>query len=353
MSQGQSRQVFVGRQREMAHLTATLEDVLAGQGRLLMLVGEPGIGNTRTAQELGALAIKRGAQVFWGRCYEEEGAPPYWPWVQAIRSYIQQAGTQRLILEMGPGAGAIAEIVGEARVKLPDLEPTQQLEPEQARFRLFDSITTFLKNASQTQPLMLVLDDLHWADRSSLQLPEFLARELGDERLLVVGAYRDVDLSRQHPLSETLAHLSREPVFQRQILRGLDQQDTAPFVEAAVGVRVSRELAETLYAHTEGNPFFLTEVTRLLAERSELDSQGITRSRDVRIPEGVREVIGQRLNRLSEQCNEALRIASLIGREFDFKLLAGLNEDVNEDQLLEALQRPNERRGSPEMRPKP
>ncbi len=178
-SPGDSVRTFVGRQREMAELTATLDDALAGQGRLVMLAGEPGIGKTRTARELASNAESRGAIVLWGWCYEEEGAPPYWPWVQPIRSYVQQTSSELLSAQMGPGAAVIAEIVPEIRGKLPGLEVPPVLEPEAARFRLFDSITSFLKNASRSQPLMLVLDDLHWADQSSLLLLEFLARELG------------------------------------------------------------------------------------------------------------------------------------------------------------------------------
>ena len=142
------------------------------------------------------------------------------PWVQTMRSYVQQASAEQLFTEMGAGA---ADIAAGIRVKLPGLESPPALEPEQARFRLFDSITTFLKNASQSQPLMLVLDDLHWADRSSLLLLEFLARELGESRLLLVGCFRDTELSRQHPLAETSARLSREPVFRRQVLGGLEK----------------------------------------------------------------------------------------------------------------------------------
>jgi eukaryotic-like serine/threonine-protein kinase len=153
--------VFIGRQREMGKLKGALEDALSGRGQLFMLVGEPGIGKTRIAQKLVAQAETRGAQVLWGWCYEEEGAPPFWPWLQPIRSYIQQQDPEQLQSEMGPGAADIAEVVFEVRDKLPSLEPPPALQPEQARFRLFDSITTFLKNAAQSQPLMLVLDDLH------------------------------------------------------------------------------------------------------------------------------------------------------------------------------------------------
>ena len=282
--------VFVGRQREMAELTAALDDALSGNGRLVMLVGEPGIGKTRTAQELTREAEARGAKVLWGRCYEEAGAPPYWPWVQPIRSYVQLVESEILRSEMGPGAADIAEIVPELRAKLPDLERPPVLEPEQARFRLFDSIATFLKNAAHSQPLMLVLDDLHWADKPSLLLLQFLARQLQGCRLLVVGCYRDVELSRQHPLSETLAQLSREPVFQREPLRGLSQDETGQFIEATAGIQPSKGLTEDLYSRTEGNPFFMTEVVRLLLERGLLAEAEPVGPQCIRIPEGVREL---------------------------------------------------------------
>ena len=127
--------IFVGRQREMETLTAALEDVLTGQGRLVMLAGEPGIGKTRTVQELASYAEDRGAQVLWGWCYEEEGAPPYWPGVQPIRSYVQQADPDRLRFELGPGAADIAEIVAEIRAKLPGLGKAPELEPDLLRIR--------------------------------------------------------------------------------------------------------------------------------------------------------------------------------------------------------------------------
>ncbi|HZA21009.1 MAG TPA: AAA family ATPase, partial [Dehalococcoidia bacterium] len=310
---------FVGRQREMGKLKRALEDALSGQGQLLMLVGEPGIGKTRLAQELATHAQTRGARVLWGWCYEAEGAPPFWPWVQPIRAYLQQRDAEQLRSEMGLGAADIAEVVSEVRGKLPGLEPPPALPPAQARFRLFDSIATFWKKAAQNQPLQLVLDDLHWADKPSLLLLQFLARQLGESPLLLVGCYRELELSRQHPLSETLAQLARLPVFQRELLLGISQEATGQFIELTVGIRPAPQLVETIYAYTEGNPFFLKEMTRLLSERGALRAMGGPEG--LRIPEGVREVIGQRLNRLSASCQQTLSIASVIGREFDFRLL--------------------------------
>ena len=214
--------VFVGRQREMGELKASLEEALAGHGRLAMLVGEPGIGKTRTALELATYAGLRQAQVLWGRCYESQGMPAYWPWVQAIRSYVREREPSRLKAEMGIGAADIAEIVTDVRERLPDLKAPPPLEdPEAARFRLFDSIATFLKSAAKAQPLVLILDDLHWADKSTLLLLQFVAGELAQARILIVGTYRDVELSRKHPLAQALGELTRERAFQRVLLRGL------------------------------------------------------------------------------------------------------------------------------------
>jgi DNA-binding CsgD family transcriptional regulator/tetratricopeptide (TPR) repeat protein len=326
---------FVGRQREMDELKAALEEAISGHGRLVMLVGEPGIGKTRTAQELANQAQELGAQVWWGRCYEEQGTPPYWPWVQAVRSYVREGDQEGLLAEMGAGASNIAEILPEVKEKLPDLPPPPGLDtPEYARFRLFDSIATFLKVVSRIQPLVLVLDDLHWADKPSLLLFQFMATEIANSRLMLLGTYRDVELSRQHPLSETLAQLSREPVFRRIVLRGLSQDDTHRFVELTAGISPTSRLAQAIHSHTEGNPFFMGEVVRLLQERGELSDKYASLPQGMRIPEGVREVIGQRLNRLSQQCNEALTLASVIGREFSFDQLRSLVDDLTEDRLL-------------------
>jgi eukaryotic-like serine/threonine-protein kinase len=191
----------------MGELKAALEDALSSRGQLLMLVGEPGIGKTRTCQEFAEYARQRGAPALWGCCYEEQGMPPYWPWVQAIRSYVRERDAEALRAEMGAGAADIAEIVPEVKERLPDLRPAPEVDnPEQARFRLFDSITTFLKNAAQNQPLVLILDNLHGADKPSLLLLEFLAHELASSHLLIIGTYRDLELTRQHPLSETLGN---------------------------------------------------------------------------------------------------------------------------------------------------
>ena len=321
----------------MDELRAGLEDSLSGRGRLMMLVGEPGIGKTRTSEEFATYARLRNVQVLWGRCYEGEGAPAYWPWVQIIRSYVHDKEPKELASEMGPGAADIAQVVSEVKERLPGLPAPPQLEPDQARFRLFDSITTFLKNASKGAPLMVVLDDMHWADKPSLLLLQFLAKELRGSRLLVLGTYRDVELRRQHPLAQTLGELNRENLSQRVLLRGLTEHDVRRFVEVTAGTTPSEALVQAVYRETEGNPFFVNEIVRLLVADGRLEKAEGVKDWSVTIPQSVREVVGRRLDHLSDECNKVLTIGAVIGREFGIKLLEKVAE-VKGDRLLEALE---------------
>ncbi len=340
--------LFIGRLSEMGSLRTALDDAFAERGGLVMLVGEPGIGKTRIAEEFARHAAQRHAEVLWGRCYEESGAPPFWPWVQAIRSYCRDRDGEMLRADMSAGAADIADIVPEVRQRLPDVPAPARLDdPAQARFRLFDSIASFLRNICHRQPVVLILDDLHWADAPSLRLLQFLAPEVADSRMLLVGTYRDVELSRQHPLSDALGVLARLPGFRRLRLSGLSLDDVGRFIAAAAGAAPPQRLVDTLHSETEGNPLFLKETVRFLAQEGALQSE-LTRSDDrpqhapgrgagIRIPEGVREVIGKRLNRLSQACNQMLSVASAIGREFAVELLLRLLDDRTEDDVLEAI----------------
>jgi DNA-binding winged helix-turn-helix (wHTH) protein/tetratricopeptide (TPR) repeat protein len=329
--------VFVGRQATMAELRRGLGEAMAGRGRLLLLVGEPGIGKTRTADEIAAEAARQGCRVVTGRCYEGEGAPAFWPWVQVLRACVQDRDALRLRGELGPGAADIAELVPELRQRLPDVPVSPPIASEQARFRLFDGITTFLQRSSAAQPLLVVLDDLHWADPSSLQVLQFLARELRHSHLLVIGAYRDVELRRDHPLAQVLGELAREPLCQRVLLRGLEEPDVRRFIEHAAGTAVSDTLAGAVYQMTEGNPFFIGEIVRWLIAQERLHaSAGDTPVWNVILPQGVREAVGRRLSALSEECNQVLAAAAAVGREFNVAVLADLT-GRDRKRLLELL----------------
>lgn len=193
-----------------------------------------------------------------------------------------------------------------------------------------DAVPTSNSGVGNWDAICAVWEHVDRADHPSLLLLEFLVRQMADSPLMLLGCYRDAELSRQHLLSDTLGHLSREPLFLRQPLSGLSHEDMGRFIEAATGQTASPGLVDAVFDHTEGNPFFTSEVVRLLFECGELGGtrEGTNQeTREIRIPEGVLEVIGQRLNRLSQLCNDTLTTASVIGREFDFKLLGLLAEE--------------------------
>ena len=328
-----ARGAFVGRERELAALGTVLESAFAGRGQLVFLVGEPGIGKSRLADEVIRRAGERGARVLTGRCWEAGGTPAYWPWVQALRAYVRDAEPEALRAQLGAGAADLAQIVPELRELLPGIPEPSSLESEGARFRLFEATAEFLRNASQARPILLVLDDLHAADAPSLLLLRFLARELGSTRVLLVGAYRDVDPTPGQPLSEMLADVTREPVTRRLQLGGLDEQQVAEYVELTASESSSPELVATLHEGTEGNPFFLGETVRLLALEGLRHEPSEAR---IAVPPSVRDVITRRLGHLSAESNRALVLASVLGREFPIDAAARLG-GMSEDALLETL----------------
>jgi DNA-binding winged helix-turn-helix (wHTH) protein/tetratricopeptide (TPR) repeat protein len=333
---GRTAGVFVGREQAMAELRAALEGAFAGRGRLVFLVGEPGIGKTRTAEELGALARQRGARVHGGRCYEDDGPPAFWPWVQILRGCVRDVDAHRLASELGPAAAEIAEIVPDVRHSLPPLPAAPALPPEQARFRLFDGVARFLGLVAQARPLVLLLDDLHWADKPSLLLLQFLAREIRDARVLLVGTYRDVELRRQHPLAQVLGDLAREPLCGRVLLRGLAPADVEQYIGGILGSRPPAAVVTEVHRMTEGNPFFVGEIVRLLVAEGRLAHAEPATALGGTLPQGVREAIGRRLNALSEECNRVLTLAAVIGREFDLNVLERVAE-LGREPLLELL----------------
>ena len=218
--------IFVGRHQEIDALRAAADAARAGGGRLALIAGEPGIGKTRIAMELSDHASLHNTRTVWSRCHEAEGAPPYWPWVQIIGSAVAMESTGELRTDLDAGASDIAELVPEIRARLPDLSlPAALNDPSETRFRLFGSVTRFLINSSRRQPLVLILDDLHWADVPSLRLLEFIAQEIADSRLLLVGTYRETELSRRHRLSDTLGALARVPHIMRLRLTGLNAEE--------------------------------------------------------------------------------------------------------------------------------
>ncbi len=336
---------FVGRALELDRLQRAVDAALGGHGSLVMLVGEPGIGKTRLAERAGVYAALRGAQLLMGHCHEAEAGIPYLPFVAALRQYVAARGDDSLREELGSAGPDVAKLVSEVTQRLPDVRPAAPGDPEQDRYRLFDGVASFLVNASGANPLMLVLDDLHWADRPTLLLLQHLARRLEGSRLLVVGTYRDVDLDRRHPLAEILSDLRREPGFERILLRGLTAEEVLALFQAMAGGdelgEQAAEVAAAVHRETEGNPFFIESVVQHLAETGAVyreNGRWVTNAsvEEMGIPEGVRDAVGRRLSRLSDACNRALADAAVLGREFGFEVLKAMT-GLADEALLQAV----------------
>ena len=213
-------------------------------------------------------------------------------------------------------------------------EPPGRRDPESAEFLLFDAFTQFVRGQAEHQPWVIVLDDLHWADEPTLQLLLFMARALSTMPVLIVGTYRDTELTRTHPLSETLAELNREGGFQRIVLKGLTSEEVTSYVRKRASVEPSPALLSRIVEETEGNPFFLSEVVNLMVEEGTLENDSVS---DISLPDGVREALGRRLDRLSADANELLQMAAVVGREFAYDTVALLG-DRDDDWLLGRLE---------------
>ena len=338
---------FVGRESEMRQLESAFDSALSGVGSLTMVVGEPGIGKTAICEQLATYVTLRGGKTLAGHCYEEGSLSlPYLAFVEAMRSYVLDRDPQGLETDLGTGAADVARIVSEIRDRVQvELRPAG--DPEDDRWRLLQGVTTFLRNASTVQPLCIVLEDLHWSDRGTLDLLIHMARNLQGSRLLIVGTYRDVEVDRPHPLSSALAELRRGSAFQRVPLRGLTVEEVRRMVSVFADHEVRPAFAEGVHRQTEGNPLFIQEVLRYFVEEGLLrrqDGQWIGRWREtgeapleMAIPEGLRDVIGKRLTRLSDECNRVLSMAAVVGREFRLDVLQ-LVADTHEDVLFSAIE---------------
>jgi class 3 adenylate cyclase/tetratricopeptide (TPR) repeat protein len=337
--------IFVGRDAELERLGQLWKEAAAGERRVALLAGEPGVGKTRLAAELATRVHEEGGVVLAGRCDEDLGVP-YQPFVEALRHFVDHAAAADLKDRLGRYGGELTRLVPELPEQVPDLHSPLQSDPETERYRLFDAVGAWLTAASVEEPLLLVLDDLQWAARPTLLLLRHVVRSPHGGRLLVVGTYRDTELGRGHPLVELLADLRRDGHGERLSLVGLDQSQVALWVHAITALPLEGKampLARAIYQETEGNPFFVREVLRHLIESgtvSREDPAGVHGLAEAKIPEGVREVIGQRLSRLTERANDVLRCAAVVGLEFEVDVVqqaSGLEEQVLLSGLEEAV----------------
>jgi tetratricopeptide (TPR) repeat protein len=340
------RRVFVGREPELKQLQSAYDGAISGQGALMMVMGEPGIGKTALCEQLSTYVTLRGGRTLVGHCYEKGSLSlPYLAFVEALRSYVLSREVRDLREELGSGAADVARIISEIRERL-KIKLRPQKDPEEERYRLLQAVTAFLSNAANVQPMMVVLEDLHDADKGTLEMLTHVSRHLAGARLLIVGTYRDMEVDRSHPLSAALAELRRVSTYGRVLLRGLNADEVQRMLESITRESVPWGLAEAVHRQTEGNPLFVQEVVRYLVEEGLITrKEGRWRPTkdtplEMSIPEGLRDVIGKRLSLLSPECNQLLSVASVIGREFaleTLKAVAGINEDVFVNALKEAV----------------
>lgn len=332
--------LFVGRHRDLEHLADVYAQAAGGSRRFVTLSGEPGIGKTRLAAEFALRAHEQGAIVLYGRC-DEEALLAQQPFAEALRhyvdAYLSQSVADRLRL-----SGELRWVVPEIADRIAELPEPLAGDPDGARTRMFEAVCSLLFQAAQDAPLVLVLDDLHWGDRSTLLLLKHLVRQPRPARLMVLGTYRETDLDVDHPLAGLLLDLGRARVLERLSLARMDASAVAELVADHAGDNASPELREVVYEGTDGNAFFVLEVLRHLAELGAIGSdatepQAAIAAARLALPEGVKELIGQRVARLGSDTQRLLSTASVLGRAFELDVLKGLTE-VSEDDLIDRLE---------------
>jgi class 3 adenylate cyclase/tetratricopeptide (TPR) repeat protein len=335
---------FFGRQAEREVISAAWKQAAAGHRQLVLLAGEPGIGKTGLATDFAQQVHSEGATVLYGRC-DEELRVPYQPFVEALRGYVAD-GDEGGLTEWAElhGGGALSRLVPELSLRFPGAGPTRSTDPETERYLLFQAVSSLLATLSRPGPALLVLDDLHWAAKPTLLLLRHIVNSAEPMGLLVLGTYRETEISRSHPLGELLADFRREPSVERLSLSGLGDDEIVALVESAAGHVLDDAgvaLAHAVHAESDGNPFFVVQTLRHLDESGALVRRegrwvaAVDPSR-VGLPASVREVIGHRVGRLGDEATEVLSLAAVIGRDFDLDLLTRVTE-LSEDRLLDLL----------------
>jgi predicted ATPase/DNA-binding XRE family transcriptional regulator len=326
---------IVGRDSQLERARAAIQAVHGGEGRVLFLVGEAGIGKTRLAQEV---ALDMGQQDFLvasGRCYEGHQVVGFYPLLEALTTVyaFSSAAIRAAIPDCWP---YLSRLLPEH-----DLPTPVSSDGVEEQERVFRAVAGFICAVAAEQPVALLVDDLHWGDTASLELLQHLARSTRGSRVLLLGTYRDVEVRRPHPLVTVLAHLQREQLMERIALPPLVEEETGALIAMHIdGGDVSPELTALVHRNTEGNPFFIREVLRGLVDGGDLcqidDHQDLRRIDRIAVPQSVREAIGERVSRLGDQTQAIMHNASVLGQTFSFEELAGISDRI-EPELEDAL----------------
>lgn len=336
---------YVGRVLERAQMDERWQRVLGGAREVVLLSGEPGIGKTHLASHFAQGAHQLGATVLYGACDEELSAP-YQPWLEALAHLVENGPDDLLHGHVARHGGELSRLIPQLGRRIPSVPAPRQSDSDSERYLLFAAIADLLEASSRKDPIVLLLDDLHWSDRESLLLLRYLSHAPSAGSMAIVGTYRDSDIGLEHPLSSTLAELRREPNVLRISLTGLDDTEVAALMETAAGHALDSaglELAGELCRETNGNPFFATEILRHLVEQRAItqrkDGRWTVTSQvhDLGLPQSVREVVGYRVQRLGPDALRVLSTAAVIGRDFDLDVLSHVVE-WDPDRVLALLE---------------
>jgi predicted ATPase len=335
---------LINRIEEMNLLREAVDRAVRGEGNLVFVCGEAGIGKTRLAREVGAYARLRGMQVLYGRCpalFKMDGVPPYVLWGEVIRDYLENCSPEQLYRVVGFYPAELARLVPQLKQKLGAIPQSLSISPELERDRLFEAVSEFITNIAKETPLLVVLDDLQWTDQTSLLLLHFLARGVYKTPLVLLGAYRESDIDDRHPMSPVLTELNRERLLQSVLLKRMSLNDTSEMIRRVLEQDdVPKEFCELVYEKTRGNPFFVEEVIKSLKEEQiihrEENKWKIAEVSRIEFPKTVKSVIKARIGRLDDECQNVLTMASFIGNDFTYEALHGVM-DIEEDKLLELI----------------
>lgn len=330
---------LVGRERELEEARALWNKAISEEGQTLLISGEPGIGKTRLMREVATHAEVSGGQSIVGECYAE-GSAPYATVGQIIRRAFRRSAEDGFNLPDFVMADLLT-LTPSLRASYPDIPPNPTLDPQSEQQRLFESVIALCKALSERAPLLLVLEDVHWADSGTLSLLRHLARRTRHQRVLLLATYREVELDEARPFNQVLLDLNREQLAVRLKLPRLDREQTKEMLEVLFDEEMRPESLEAIYRETEGNPFFVEEVSKALVESGKLYFEDGRWHRpsieELEVPQSVRIAIQSRIGKLPEEVQETLQLASILGREFNFDTLAEASE-LDEDALIEALE---------------
>ena len=331
---------FAGRQAESAALWQHYQFAITGQFRIVLLSGEPGIGKTRLLRHLANQAKLAGTTMLWGGASETMGMPPYLPFLESLGSYVRHVSVETLRRQSGPAAPILVTILPELALRLGELSPGYPLPPEQTRYRLFQAVGDFLAGIAADAPLLLVLDDLHWADSASLDLLAHLAGQLSDAAILIAGAYRAGEAKEHAGLQHTLAELTRRRTLATLTIGPLDRTELNALITISLNQPPSPPLLNWLFQRSEGNPFFAEELLRDAIESGRVIRQGeqwtlVDSGTPIALPPGISGAVNQRLARLPQAVVAILQTAAVMGRRVDLPLLAAV---LNQEEVALAQQ---------------